>query len=209
MREYNSTGVVVKGNIDNEEVSKTVKEVFEWGSSLLFAFSICFFITVFIMFFTVSGKSMLPILHDGDRLLVSKFMYVPQKGDVVTIDTNERLKKNIIKRVIATPGDTFKIDYDKHEVYVNGQILNENYINEPTISRGDGTIPSNTLITVPAEHVIVLGDNRNHSMDSRYEEIGLVSYNKIYGRAFVIHWPLDRLRFIWFLSFHFYLLRDL
>ena len=91
-----STGFAVKGSKDNENVSKFVREVFDWGSSLLFAFSVCFFITVFCMFFTVSGKSMLPTLHDGDKLLINKFMYVPQKGDIVTIDTNENLNKNII-----------------------------------------------------------------------------------------------------------------
>ena len=90
--------------------------------------------------------------------------------------------------------DTFKIDYDNHEVYVNGQVLNEDYIYEPTVSRGDGAIPNNVLITVPEGHVIVLGDNRNHSADSRYSVIGLVSHNKIYGRAFAINWPLDRIR---------------
>lgn len=189
-----SSGLIIKGSMTNENVSKAVRETFEWGSSLLFAFSVCFFITVFVMFFTVSGESMLPTLHDGDRLLISKFMYTPQKGDIVTIDSNENLNKNIVKRVIATPGDTFKIDYDKHDVYVNGKVLKEDYIYEPTISRGDGYIPNNALITVPEGQVIVLGDNRNHSADSRYSVIGLVNHNKIYGRAFAINWPLDRIR---------------
>ena len=192
--ENKSSGLIIKGSMANESVSKSVRETFEWGSSLFFAFSVFFFITIFVMFFTVSGESMLPTLHDGDRLLINKFMYTPQKGDIVTIDSNENLNKNIVKRVIATPGDTFKIDYDKHEVYVNGQVLNEDYIYEPTISRGDGVIPNNALITVPEGHVIVLGDNRNHSADSRYSVIGLVSHNKIYGRAFAINWPLDRIR---------------
>lgn len=191
-----STGLIIDGSMENESVSKSVKEVFDWGSSLLFAFSVCFFITIFVMFFTVSGESMLPTLHNGDRLLINKFMYTPQKGDIVTIDTNEKLNKNIVKRIIAAPGDNFKIDYDKHEVYVNGQVLNEDYIYEPTISRGDGTIPNNTLITVPKNHFIVLGDNRNHSADSRYSAIGLVSLNQIYGRAFAINWPLDRIKLL-------------
>ena len=138
-------GVVVNGSLDNENVSRVIKEVFEWGSSLLFAFSTCFFITIFVMFFTVSGDSMLPTLHDGDRLLVYKFMYTPKRGDIVTIDTNEQLGKNIIKRVIGLPGDAVKIDYDKHEVYVNGQLLKEDYINAPTARRGDGSILNNTV----------------------------------------------------------------
>lgn len=192
--ENKSSGLIIKGSMANESVSKSVRETFEWGSSLFFAFSVCFFITIFIGFYTVSGKSMLPTLHDKDDLLVNKFMYTPKKGDIVTIDMHEKLNKIIVKRVIATSGDTFKIDYDKHEVYVNGQVLNEDYIYEPTTSRLDGFIPNNTLITVPEGYVIVLGDNRNNSSDSRYSVIGLVSHNKIYGRAFAIKWPLDRIR---------------
>ncbi len=194
--ENKSSGLIIKGSMNNENVSKSVRETFEWGSSIFFAFSVCFFITIFVMFFTVSGESMLPTLHDGDRLLINKFMYTPQKGDIVTIDSNDRLNKNIVKRVIAIPGDTFKIDYDKHEVYVNGQVLNEDYIYEPTAYQADGYIPNNVLITVPENYVVVLGDNRNHSLDSRYSKIGLVSHNKIYGRAFVINWPLDRIRLL-------------
>lgn len=195
MKKHSNT-LIISSSADNKNVSKLVKEIFDWGSSILFAFSVCFFITVFIMFFTVSGKSMLPTLHHGDRLLINKFMYTPQRGDIITIDTNETLNKNIIKRIIALPGDTFKIDYDKHEVYLNGQLLKEDYIYEPTVSRGNGAIPHNTVITVPKGKVIVLGDNRNHSMDSRYWEIGFVNFKDIYGRAFVIHWPLDRLKFL-------------
>lgn len=192
-----SNGLIIKRGVTDGTVSKFVKETFEWGSSLFFAFSVCFFITIFVMFFTVSGKSMLPTLHDGDRLLINKFMYTPQRGDIVTIDMQKSLDKNIVKRVIALSGDTFKIDYDKHEVYVNGQILQEDYISEPTISSGDGAIPNNVLITVPSNYIVALGDNRNHSMDSRYTKIGLVGYDKIYGKAFAINWPLDRIRLFW------------
>lgn len=189
-------GLIINGSMDNKNVPKSIREIFEWGSSLLFAFSVCFLITVFTMFFTVSGKSMLPTLHDGDKLLINKFMYKPQKGDIITIDANEKLNKNIIKRIIATPGDTFKIDYDNHQIYVNGEVLEENYIYEPTTARGDGSIPNNTLFTVPEQRVVVLGDNRNHSMDSRYASIGFVNFKNIYGRAFIIHWPLDRIKLI-------------
>lgn len=192
--ETSSKGLVISGSITNENVSKFVKEIFEWGSSLFFAFSICFFITVFTMNFTVSGDSMLPTLHNGDRLLINKFMYVPVNGDIVTIDEEDSLEKNIVKRVIATPGDTFKIDYTKHEIFVNGKLLQEDYIYEPTAYRADEFFENNVLYTVPENHVIVLGDNRNHSHDSRTSDVGFVNIKKLYGRAFVICWPLDRLR---------------
>lgn len=192
--EGNARGVTVNGSLDNESVSRLTKEIFEWGSSLLFAFSACFFITIFVMFFTVSGDSMLQTLHDGDKLLVYKFMYTPKRGDIVTIDTNEQLGKNIIKRVVGLPGDTVKIDYDKHKVYVNGQVLKEDYINEPTALRGDGAILNNTLYCVPDGRSCVFGDNRNRSMDSRFEKIGFVNINKFYGVAFLRYWPFESFR---------------
>lgn len=187
-------GVVINGSLDNENVSRVIKEVFEWGSSLLFAFSTCFFITIFVMFFTVSGDSMLPTLHDGDKLLVYKFMYTPKRGDIVTIDTNEQLGKNIIKRVIGLPGDTIKIDYDKHEVYVNGQLLKEDYINEPTALSGDGAIRNNTVYLMPDGRISILGDNRNHSMDSRFKPIGFVCVKKLYGGALLRYLPIKDFR---------------
>ncbi len=192
--ENNSRGLVIKGSLENESVPKSVREVFDWASSLFFAFSICTLFVLFFMFFTVSGDSMLPTLHNNDKLLVYKFRYEPQKSDIVTIDASESLEKSIIKRVIGTPGDTVRINYDTHEVFVNGQLLNEGYINEPTRTRGDGFIPNNTTITVPDGHVIVLGDNRNHSLDSRYSEVGAVRIDTLYGRAAVRHWPLSALK---------------
>lgn len=189
----NAQRLVIKGSLDNENVERSTREVFEWGSSLLFAFSVCTLFTLFFMFFTVSGDSMLPTLHNNDKLLVYKFRYEPQRGDIVTIDCSKELGKSIIKRVIAIPGDTVRINYDTHEVFVNGQLLNENYINEPTRTRGDGFIPNNTTVSVPEGHVIVFGDNRNHSLDSRYSEVGAVPIDTLYGRASVRHWPLSSL----------------
>lgn len=192
--ENTSKGLVIKGSMENENVSKSIREVFEWGSSLFFAFSVCTLFVLFFMFFTVSGDSMLPTLHNNDKLLVYKFRYEPKKGDIVTIDSSESLGKSIIKRVIATPGDTLRINYDTHELFVNGQLLNENYINEPTRTRGDGFIPNNTTISVKEGEVIVLGDNRNNSVDSRYSKVGFVRINNLYGRVAVRHWPLGALK---------------
>lgn len=188
--ENKPNGQIVRGSINNESVSRVVREVFDWGSSIICAVVICSFITMFVMLFTVSGSSMLPTLHDGDRLFVNKFMYTPQKGDIVTINTMDKINKTIIKRVIATSGDSFKIDYDTNEVYVNGKVLEEPYIYELTKNKGDWDIPP----IIPDGYVAVLGDNRNHSLDSRFEVIGLIKTDELYGRAFMIYWPLDRIR---------------
>lgn len=181
---------IIKGTIENENVPRSIREIFDWGSSIIYAMAICSFITLFVMLFTVSGESMLPTLHDGDKLFVNKFMYTPKKGDIVTINTMDKINKTIVKRVIATAGDSFKIDYDTHEVYVNGKVLDEPYIYEPTKVKADWNIPA----TIPKGHVLVLGDNRNHSLDSRFNVIGLVRIDELYGRAFMIYWPFDRIK---------------
>lgn len=188
--EENPNGQVVEGSLLNENVSKGVREVFDWGVSFIFAIVICSFVTMFIMFFTVSGDSMLPTLNNGDRLFVSKFMYTPKKGDIVTINTMDSLDKNIIKRIIATSGDSFEINYDTHEIYVNGKLLYEPYIYEPTALRGDWKIP----VIIPNGYVVVMGDNRNHSFDSRFKDVGLIKISQLYGKAFMVFWPFDRIR---------------
>lgn len=183
-------GQVVKMAEAKKDVSGFVKEAFEWGSSIIWAIVATLLMTTFLMVFTVSGSSMLPTLHDGDRLFVNKFMYTPKKGDIVTVNTLSSIDKRIVKRIIATQGDSFKINYDTHEIFLNGELLNEPYINEPTALKGDWEIPE----VIPQGYVLVLGDNRNYSLDSRFQEIGLVKVSDVYGKAITIFWPFDRIQ---------------
>ena len=146
-------------------------------------------LTFFFIKFTVNGSSMLPTLHDQDKLLVYHFMYKPKRNDIVTIDKPGVLEKNIVKRVIGLPGDSIRIDYEKGQVFVNGKLLDEPYVNTPTNLEADWELPEK----VPDGYYLVLGDNRNGSSDSRSSLIRLIPENKIMGKVVCIYSPFNRL----------------
>ena len=146
---------------------------------------------VFVFFFRlvgVDGSSMYPTLVDHDYLaLESNFLYRNvRQGDIVVIDPPEQagFSGPIVKRVIATGGQTVDIDFDAGIVYVDGEALEESYVFEPTYRSfqeiGDGL---SYPVTVPEGSVFVLGDNRNHSADSRYARLGCVDESRILGRV--------------------------
>ncbi|MFM7685589.1 MAG: signal peptidase I [Actinomycetota bacterium] len=140
--------------------------------------------------FAVSGRSMDTTLHDGDRVLVNKLSYRlhdPNRGDVVVLKTIEGTgERDLIKRVVALPGET--IEYRNCTLYVNDRELLEPYL-DPLVVTPNACGPDQTKITVPVDYVFVMGDNRPGSKDSR--EIGPVSYADLLGRAFVVIWPKD------------------
>ena len=134
----------------------------------------------------VDGRSMYPTLHDKQLLLVLRVGCQPQKGDVVVIHTGDGLldRTYIVKRVIATQGDRVKIDYDTNTVTVNEIPIDEPYLNaeepDPMEPRDGQTVVS---LTVPEGTVFVMGDNRNHSADSRSEKYGPIVTEKILGKV--------------------------
>lgn len=129
----------------------------------------------------VSGPSMQDTLYTGDRLLVLNAAYCDFKaGDVVVInDYNAELSDTLVKRIIAVGGQTVDIDFSTGTVYVDGQELDEPYIKEPTYTT-DGTV---FPLTLAEDEVLVMGDNRNHSTDSRSYRLGPVKRGYIQGRA--------------------------
>lgn len=146
---------------------------------------------IFLVFFRASlvrGSSMEPTLHDGDGIFLRTAGYdSPQYGDIVAIRAKDREGKHLVKRIIAQGGDTVQIDFEAGMVFVNGQLLEEPYISEATHLAGDIPFP----VTVPPGCYFVLGDNRNHSQDSRSAALGFVPLEDIEGKAVFRFSPLS------------------
>lgn len=149
---------------------------------------------------TIDGNSMNDTLFNGERVVISDLFYEPKYGDIVVISRNytndsnsiERYSMPIIKRVIATEGQTVDIDFEKGTVYVDGKLLEEDYTRTPTNLSYDIKFP----VTVKKNCVFVLGDNRNDSLDSRSSQIGdngMIDKRYILGRAFLRIFPFDKL----------------
>jgi len=139
----------------------------------------------------VEGESMEDTLFENDYLIVQSIGYTPERGDIVVLHKIDSEYSNpLIKRVIAVEGDEVDIKYVNGdlEVYVNGKLLNEPYINDEDMAR----IPQMKFpLTVEEDTVFVMGDHRNHSADSRLTAIGLVDERCIVGRAIFRILPFD------------------
>lgn len=169
---------------------KTVKEK---GSSLEFIFDLvsilataCVSVALVFMFVFrtvgVIGDSMNPTLDTGDRIILTAAYGESKNGDiVVTCQPSKSLyvPDVLVKRVIATEGQTIDINFETGAVYVDGAELDEPYIAELTRDREDFDGP----VTVPEGYVFVMGDNRNNSTDSRSFSVGLIKEEYIMGRA--------------------------
>ena len=181
----------IKNSLNTRERRRgAVAEVYEWVESCVIAVGVILLIFAFAArTATVSGPSMLPTLRDGDRLLLVQAGYHdPQYGDVVVIDRSQKGEPPIIKRVIGRAGDEIDIDFETGQVRRNGQTLDEPYLNEPTLTRRDVKFP----VTVPEGSVFVMGDNRNHSADSRTREIGMIDLRRVMGKAVYRFLPAGR-----------------
>ena len=132
----------------------------------------------------IIGTSMQNTLQNGDRVIVWKLNYHPQRGDVVTADSQNSLHEDLIKRVLAVGGDHIVVQ--NGTVTVNGKLLTEPYIKE---QQWGG---NNVDITLPQGKVFLMGDNRNVSADSRI--IGAVDYSHIQGKVVVRLFPFNQIR---------------
>jgi signal peptidase I len=131
----------------------------------------------------VEGTSMLPRLEDRDRLFINKFVYhfaAIERGDVVVFHYPRDPEKSYIKRVIALPGDTLRIDHGS--VFVNGTLLREPYV--PRVYRDNRSVAE---MVIPADSYYMMGDHRSISSDSR--DFGPVDRSLIYGKATFVYWP--------------------
>ena len=172
----------------------SVRELYDWIYCLLFALVVCVVLFAFVFHvIDVVGSSMVPTLHNGDKMLVSGLFYTPKAGDVIVFKKNEYdPNKALVKRVIATEGQEINMDFANGIVYIDGEAIAEPYINELTYNKLDFIGPK----TVPAGCVFVMGDNRNASVDSRKSEIGMLDTRLILGLAYAVIYPLSVLRVI-------------
>jgi signal peptidase I len=158
-----------------------------WSRDILVSVAISLFIILFLYQpVRVEGTSMLPRLEDQDRLFINKFAYRFEsihRGDVVVFLYPGDHAKSYIKRVIALPGDTLRIDHG--DVYVNDRPIREPYV--PNRFRDERSEPERI---VPAGDFWVMGDHRNISSDSR--DFGPVPRALIYGKAAFVYWPMDQ-----------------
>lgn len=172
-----------------EEKSKKSlwSSVYEWLDSPVYAVLLIFIIfTFFVRVVGVNGESMMPTLKHGDWLTVSAVTTEVERGDIVVVTQPNAINEPLIKRVIAKGGDTINIDFSTGTVTVNGEVQNEPYIAELTARKGD--FKGETVI--PEGMLFVMGDNRNNSLDSRFDTIGLIDERYVLGVAQVRIFPL-------------------
>lgn len=141
---------------------------------------------------SVEGDSMYPTLVHTDRMALLSNVLLNEEnldqGDVIVAIAPNFSDDPIVKRVIATPGQTVDIDFDRGIVYVDGVALEEDYINELT-TRQFYDRGTKLPLTVDEGHVFVLGDNRNQSSDSRVADIGQIDMENILGKVVFILLP--------------------
>ena len=166
------------------------QELFQTLQSLACIVLVIIFLFTFVMRITiVDGQSMENTLHHGDIVLVRSIGYTPKQGDIVVLTKTTFREASIIKRVIATEGQTVDIDYATSTVYVDGVALEEDYIKE---ARWDLYADNGVNhITVPEGHIYVMGDNRNGSSDSRDPSLGVVDVRCVIGQAVMVLFPFS------------------
>jgi len=178
-------------------MEKKRNELFDWIKAIIIALIIAFLIRGFVVSpIIVDGPSMQPTLYDRDQMIVNKFTYhfsEPERFDIVVFHATE--EKDYIKRVIGLPGE--HVEVKNNQLYINDIKKNEYFLNDnediETIDFTLESLPGNYDV-IPDNKVLVLGDNRENSTDSRM--IGLVDIDEIVGKTSLVYWPFQRIQFV-------------
>jgi len=176
-------------NFIEEELKEPIKvelnknpvslSVYDWVNSIIIAVvTVVVLLTFCFRLINVDGTSMEPTLINSDKVIVTNLFYTPKNGDIVVISHAKHYNKPLVKRIIATEGQTLEIDFETSRVYVDGVLLDEPYTKGAT---EDHNIEIPTVI--PEGKVFVMGDHRAVSMDSRHADIGLIDVDSIIGKA--------------------------
>lgn len=166
-------------------------EAIEWCKVLSVSILIGIVVSLSFKLMVVEGQSMYPTLKNEDYLIVNKLAYgfddIPNRGDIIAFESKFKSNKTdkkmkLVKRIIALPGEHIVIKNNK--VYINDKILDESYLDEVNTE-------GNIDFVVPNNEVFIMGDNRQNSFDSRFEEFGTVSIDDIIGKVKTRVYPLD------------------
>lgn len=185
-------------NVENQEENNRrgrhgiLKEVLDWVVFFVILIGLTFLINTYVGQRTyISGPSMQPTLHDGDNLIVDKISYRftdPKRYDIIVFPYRYQEDTFYIKRIIGLPGETVQVI--NGYVYINGELREDEVYGAEVME--DAGIASEP-ITLGEDEYFVLGDNRNHSSDSRDPNVGVLHRDELIGRAWVRIWPLDQI----------------
>ena len=187
--EANASGGPEEGREKKEPVTLE-GTLYTWTQALVIAVvGVVMLFTFGVRLISVNGPSMQDTLYTGDQLLVLNAMFCDFKaGDVVVINdynAEPQLNETLVKRIVAVGGQTVDIDFSSGAVYVDGRELDEPYIKEPTYTPEGTEFP----LTLAEDEVFVMGDNRNHSSDSRDARLGPVKTGYLQGKALLLLTP--------------------
>src|SRR5690625_3253422 len=182
---------------------KKSNEWLDWIKIIVVALVIALIVRKF--FFSpiiVDGPSMQPTLHDQDKMIVNKFIYYLkdlERFDIVIFHANN--EKDFIKRVIGLPGEHVQVE--NNVLYIDGKEVSQPFLHQNEHNQVIYPVVTNDFTlemlpgsykVIPEGHVLVLGDNRRNSTDSR--SLGLISIDQIVGKTNFIYWPLDRIQVV-------------
>ncbi len=173
-------------------MKKWMKELISTGAYLLGVLLLTWIIVTFVGVRTVvDGESMEPTLQNADNLIVDKLSYRfhdPERFDIVVFPFRYEEDTYYIKRIIGMPGETVRIDKEGN-IYINEELLNESYGRE--IIKPEMIGRAETPVVLGEDEYFVMGDNRNHSSDSRTTAVGNVKRGELIGKAFLRIWPFN------------------